>query len=131
MSKPSSIISRIAWALLMSMLAVQSIHAQQTQDRQSKEQTQKQLIQEVEARELALKTQMDLIRKTNSLSERQQLLDGHLKIMLEQVKEVSTLSGMAVDPVAGQTMMEQRTQLIMSLLDQVIAHYQMQLTCTK
>jgi hypothetical protein len=131
MSKPSSIMSRIACALLISMLAVQPIHAQQTHDRQTKEQTQKQLIQEVEARELALKTQMDLIHKTNNLSERQQLLDGHLKIMLEQVKEVSTLSGMAVDPVAGQTMMEQRTQLIMSLLDQVIAHYQMQLTCTK
>jgi hypothetical protein len=128
MKNISSMVTAIVCASLISTALVQPIQAQQ-----KKEQTQQgmqQQLQDVEARELAMKTEMDLIRKTNDLQERQRLLDEHLKIMLMQAQAMSKMSGITIDPGSREALLEQRTQLIMLLMDQMISHYQMQATCS-
>jgi len=126
MKNISSTVTAIVCASLISTALVQPIQAQQ-----KKEQTQQgmQQLQDVEAREKAMKTEMDLIRKTNDLQERQRLLDEHLKVMLLQAQAMSKMSGVTVDPGSREALLEERTQLIMSLMDQMISHYQMQATC--
>jgi hypothetical protein len=125
-------VTAIVCASLTSGVLVEPIRAEQT-EAQTPEAVQpapKQL-QDVEARQRALKTQMDLIQKTNNLEERQRLLDEHLKTMLIQAQAMSKMSGAIMDPASREALLEQRTQLITSLMDQMIAHYQMQLTCSK
>lgn len=105
-----------------------------TQAETSKEQTQQgaqpKQLQEVQARQLSLKAQMDLIRKTNDLTERQRLLDEHLKTMMMQVQEMSKISGSKIGAASRETLLEDRTELITSLMDQMISHYEMQATCS-
>jgi len=129
------IVTGVVCASLMSMVLAQPIQAQQTneQNQQGSQPVQKQL-QDVQARQLAMKAEMDLIKKTNDLGERQRLLDEHLRVMMTQVQAmaaISKMSGTMMDPGSREAMLEQRTQLITSLMDQLIAHYEMQLTCSR
>ena len=116
---------------LGSIFLIEPIRAQQTgtETAQPVQPAPKEL-QDVQARERALKTEMDLIQKTNNLQERQRLLDEHLKTMLIQAQAMSKMSGAIMDPASREALLEQRTQLITSLMDQMISHYQMQRTCT-
>lgn len=113
---------------LGSIFLIEPIRAQQT-GAETAQPAPKEL-QDVQARERALKTEMDLIQKTNNLQERQRLLDEHLKTMLAQAQAMSKISGAIMDPASREALLEQRTQLITSLMDQMIVHYQMQRTCT-
>ncbi len=135
MKNISSIVTGVICASIVSMVLVQPIQAQQAseQSQQGIQSLQKQL-QDVQARQLAMTAEMDLIKKTSDLGERQRLLDEHLRVMMTQVQAmaaISKMSGAMMDPGSREAMLEQRTQLITSLMDQLIAHYDMQLTCSK
>lgn len=130
-TKSLSRVIAIFCASLISTALVHPIQAEQTKEQTQQEQPVPKQLQEVQARQKAMNTQMDLIKKTNDLQERQRLLDEHLKTMLIQVKAMAQLSPAKVDPNAEETVLEQRAQLITSLMDQMIAHYDMQLTCYK
>lgn len=87
-------------------------------------------LQDVQTRQQAMKVQMDLIRRTTDLKQRQQMLDEHLQTMLSQIQALSKMSGLVTDPKSQEGELEQRTDFIMSLIDQMISHYEMQRTCT-
>lgn len=128
MKNISRIMTGIVCAFVISTGWIQPIQAQQ-----NKEQTQQgmheQQLQDVKAREAAMMAEMELIRQTNDLQQRQRLLDEHLKTMMLQAQAMSKMSGTIMDPGSREAGLEQRTELIMSLMDQMISHYEMQATC--
>jgi hypothetical protein len=124
---PSRVIAIIC-GLLISTALVHPSQGQQVKEPTQQELQQKQ-IRDVQERQLALQTQMNLIRKTNDLAERQRLLDEHLKVMMAQVQAMTKISGSVVNAASREIMLEERTQLITSLMDQMISHYEMEATC--
>ena len=130
-TKSLSMMAAIFCASLIATAFVQPIQAEQTTEQTRQEKPLPKQLQEVQARQQAMKTQLDLIKKTDNLKERQQLLDEHLKVMLLQVQAMSKISGPIMDPASREALLEQRTQLITSMMDQMLAHYEMQMTCSK
>jgi flagellar biosynthesis/type III secretory pathway M-ring protein FliF/YscJ len=130
-TKSLSMMAAIFCASLIATAFVQPIQAEQTTEQTRQEKPLPKQLQEVQARQQAMKTQLDLIKKTDNLKERQQLLDEHLKTMLAQVRAMAQLSPKIVDPSSQEAVLEQRAQLITELMDQMIGHYEMQLTCYK
>jgi hypothetical protein len=125
----SSVVAAVICGFLSAGVVARPIHAETSRE-QTQQGVQPKQLQEVQARQLSLKAQMDLIRKTNDLGERQRLLDEHLKTMMMQVQEMSKISGSTTAAAARETLLEERTELITSLMDQMISHYEMQATCS-
>jgi hypothetical protein len=128
-NKSSSMVAAVICGFLSSGAVVLPTHAETSRE-QTQQGAQPKQLQEVQARQLSLKAQMDLIRKTNDLGERQRLLDEHLKTMMMQVQEMSKISGSTVGAASRETLLEERTELITALMDQIISHYEMQATCS-
>ena len=125
----SSMMAAVICGFLGAGVVVRPIQAE-TPSEQTQQGAQAKQLQEVQARQLSLKAQMDLIRKTNNLGERQRLLDEHLKTMMMQVQEMSKISGSTIAAASREILLEERTELITSLMDQMISHYEMQATCS-